>query len=157
MLWLAVSENGVSKPFFAKQQQAINQTTYLNDCIKSRLIPFIEQYHRKERVVFWPDLARSHYGHQVVEYLEENGIYMVPQQVNPQNCPQARPIETLWSILEQMVYAGGWEAKNIDQLKRRIVKKLKELDIEVVQALFSSIRNQLRRIADNGPYGACSF
>jgi hypothetical protein len=56
-----------------------------------------------------------------------------------------------------MVYSGGWEAKNIDQLKKRIVKKINELDITVLQVMFSNIRKQLRRIADKGPYRACSF
>lgn len=157
MVWIALSKNGISKPFFAEQQQAITQTTYLNNCIKARLIPFIEEYHRKENVLFWPDLARSHYARQVTDYLDENGIRFVSQQKNPQNCPQARPVESFWSILEQLVYAGGWEAENIEQLKRRIVKKLDEVDITVVQTMFSGIRKQLRRIADKGPYEACSF
>ena len=120
-------------------------------------MPFIEKYHHKEKVLFWPDLARNHYGLKVMEYLDQNGIHFVPQQKNPQNCPQARPVETLWSILEQIVYAGAWEAKNINQLKKRIMKKLNELDIKVVQSMFLDIRKQLRKIADKGSYEACSF
>ncbi|CAF1397129.1 unnamed protein product [Rotaria sordida] len=139
LVWIAISEKGISTPFFSKQQQAVTQKTYLNECIKARLVPFIEKYHNKKKVLFWPDLARSHYGLKVIEYLDENSIHFVPQQKNPQNCPQARPIETLWSILEQMVYAGGWQAKNINALKRRISKKINELDIKVVQTMFSDI------------------
>ena len=56
-----------------------------------------------------------------------------------------------------MVYAGAWEAKNINQLKKRIMKKLNELDIKVVQSMFLDIRKQLRKIADKGTYEACSF
>ena len=52
--------------------------------------------------------------------------------------------ETFWSILEQLIYAGGWEAKSIDQLKKRVTKKLNEVDIKVVQTMFSGIRKQLR-------------
>lgn len=156
MAWIAVSENDISEPFFSEQKQPITQTTYLNECVKARLIPFIQSYHSKRNVLFWPDLARSHYAHQVIEYFNENDIRFVSEQENPQNCPQARPVETFWSILEQLVYAGGWEAKSIDQLKRRIVKKL-DVDIKIVQNMFSKIRKQLRRIADKGPYEACSF
>ena len=76
--------------------------------------------------------------------------------MNPQNCPQSRPIETLWSILKNMVYDQGWQAKNIDHLKRRIQQKIKEIDINVVQSMFSGIRKQLRKVADHGPYPACS-
>ncbi len=47
-----------------------------------------------------------------------------------------------------MVCKGGWEAKTIDQLKKRIIKKLKEIDIQVVQAMLSGIGHQLRKIED---------
>ena len=138
LVWIAISESGISTPFFA-EQQAVTQTTYLNECIKARLMPFIEKYHHKKKVLFWPDLARSHYGLKVMEYLDQNGIHFVHQQKNPQNCPEARPVETLWSIFEQMVYAGACETKNINQLKKRIMKKLNELDIKVVQSMFLDI------------------
>ena len=38
--------------FFSKQKQAVSQTTYLNRCIKVRLIPFIKSDHNKEKVLF---------------------------------------------------------------------------------------------------------
>ena len=157
LVWIAISESGISTPFFAEQQQAVTQTTYLNEYIKVRLMPFIEKYHHKKKVLFWPDLARSHYGLKVMEYLDQNDIHFVPQQKNPQNCPQLRPVEMLWSILEHMVYTGAWEAKNINQLKKRIMKKLNELHIKVIQSIFLDICKQLRKIADKGLYEACSF
>ena len=120
-------------------------------------MPFIEKHHHKKRVLFWADLARSHYGLKVMEYLDQNGIHYVPQQKNPQNCRQARPVQTLWSILEQMIYARAWKARNINQLKKRIMKKLNELDIKVVQSMLLGIGKQLREIADKRPYEACSF
>ena len=46
----------------------------------------------------------------------------MPKEKNP----QTRPVETIWQILEEKVYAGGWEGKTIDQLKRRIQQQLKE-------------------------------
>ncbi|CAM4824600.1 unnamed protein product [Rotaria magnacalcarata] len=156
LVWIAISEKGISKPFFSKQKQAVSQTTYLNQCIIQRLMPFVTSYHNKEKVLFWPDLASSHYGNNVLQYLDQNDVQFVDKKFNPQNCPQARPIETLWSILKNMVYDEGWEAKTINQLRRRIAKKLKEIDIKVVQQMFSGIRRQLRKIADNGPYEACS-
>ena len=76
--------------------------------------------------------------------------------MNPQNCPQSKPIETLWSILKNMIYDQGWQATNIDHLKRRIQQKIKEIDINVIQSMFSGIRKQLRKIADHGSYHAYS-
>ena len=157
LVWIAVSDKGISEPFFAKQSQAINEITYLRQCVQARLIPFINKYHNNEKVLFWPDLASSHYANSVIEFFEEQNIDFVPREKNPQNCPQARPVETIWQILEEKVYSGGWEAKTIDQLKRRIQQKLKELNMKSVQTMFSSIKKQLRKIADKGPYAACSF
>ena len=84
--------------------------------------------------------------------MNQNDVQFVDKEFNP----QAHPIETLWSILKNMVYDEGMEAKTIDQLQRRIAKKLKEIDIQIVQQMFSGIQKQLRKIADNGPYEACS-
>ena len=102
------------KPFFSKQKQAVSQTTYLNRCIIARLIPFIKSHHNKEKVLFWPDLASSYYGHDVLQYLNQNDVRFVDKEFNP----QTRPIETLWSILKNMVYDEGWRAKKVDHLQR---------------------------------------
>ncbi|CAF1359000.1 unnamed protein product [Rotaria magnacalcarata] len=156
LVWIAISEKRISKPFFSKQKQAIGQITYLNQCIIARLMPFITSHHSKGKVLFWPDLALSHYGHNVLQYLDQNDVQFGHKEFNPQNCPQARSIETLWSRLKNMVYDEGWEAKTINQLRRRIARKLKEIDIQIVQQMFLGIRKQLRQITDNGPYEAFS-
>ena len=148
MVWIALSEKGISDPFFAKQHQSVNEETYLEHCSKGHLMPFINRYHDPNKVLFWPDLASSHYASSVID--------LVPKEKNPQNCPQPRPVETLWQILDEKVYAGGSEAKTIDQLKRRIQTKLKEVDMTSVQAMFSSIPQQLRKVATDEPYAACS-
>ena len=64
--------------------------------------------------MFWLDLALSDYGHDVLQYLNQNDVQFVDKEFNPQACP----IETLWSILKNMVDDEGWEAKTIDQLQR---------------------------------------
>ncbi|CAF4230632.1 unnamed protein product [Rotaria magnacalcarata] len=150
-----------NEKYFLLQDQSVptNRGFYTSDkrtTALQRLMPFVTSYHNKEKVLFWPDLASSHYGNNVLQYLDQNDVQFVDKKFNPQNCPQARPIETLWSILKNMVYDEGWEAKTINQLRRRIEKKLKEIDIKVVQQMFSGIRRQRRKIADNGPYEACS-
>ena len=75
-----------------------------------RLIPCIKSHHNKEKVLFWPDLPSNHYDHDVLQYFNENDVQFVDKEFNP----QARPIETLWSILKNMVYDEGWEAKTIE-------------------------------------------
>ena len=80
LVWIAISENGISKPFFSKQAQAINEITYLKHCIKARLMSFIKTYHNKENILFWPDLATSHYAESVISFLEEQNINVVPKE-----------------------------------------------------------------------------
>ena len=58
LVWAAVSEKGTSESFFAERKQGINEPTYLNHCIKARLIPFINHYHKSNKVLFWPDLQQ---------------------------------------------------------------------------------------------------
>ncbi|CAM4822366.1 unnamed protein product [Rotaria magnacalcarata] len=61
-------------------------------------------YHTKGKVLFWPDLASRYYGHNVIHYLNDKKVKFLPIGYNPQNCPQSRPIETLWPIIDDMIY-----------------------------------------------------
>ncbi|CAF4057001.1 unnamed protein product [Rotaria magnacalcarata] len=63
----------------------------------------------------------------------EKSVPFVIREDNPPNVPQARPIETVWTLLERKVYENNWEAKNLDVLARIIKKKSKELDQKMLQ------------------------
>ena len=52
LVWIAISTNEISSSFFAKKLQVINETTYLNECILKRLMPFVDRHHIKEKVLF---------------------------------------------------------------------------------------------------------
>ena len=81
---------------------------------------FIQEHHRDEKYVFWPDLASSHYAKMVINWLEEKKIPIVPKAMNPANLPEARTIEDFWAILKRDVYMDGWAADNLRQLETRI-------------------------------------
>ena len=83
--------------------------------------------------------------------MDEN-INYIPEDINPPKVPQARPIENFWSCLAQKVYDGAWEAKNEEQLRRRIKSKLKDFDQEFLQNLLKGIKTKLRKIADEGVF-----
>ena len=61
LLWIPISENRISK-----QTQPINEITYFKDCIQARVISFINTYDNKQNVLFWADLATSHYAESVI-------------------------------------------------------------------------------------------
>ena len=71
---------------------------------------------------------------------------------NPPNVPQARPIETLWTVLERRVYENNWEAKNLDLLARRIRQKSKEFDQQMLQTMIEGVRRKLRLMWREGLY-----
>ena len=59
LVWTAISTNEISSPFFAKRRQAINEKTYLEECIIKRLVPFIDTYHDKDKTLFWRQAITS--------------------------------------------------------------------------------------------------
>ena len=70
-----------------------NQDVYLKNCIKQGLEPFIQKFHKNDKILFWPDLATSHYAKKVTEYLMSSNIDFVQKDENPPNVPQLRTIE----------------------------------------------------------------
>lgn len=150
LCWMVISENGVSKPFFARSKMAMNGEIYRKDCIKGILEPFLMEHHADGKYFFWPDLASAHYAKDTVNLLENLNVRYIPKSCNPPNSPQLRPIETFWARLKDKVYDGGWEAETERQLKQRIRAKVKELKPEESQILFRSVRKRIRKSADGG-------
>lgn len=152
MLYIAVSSEGVSEPYFKPSGLAINQEIYINECLSKHLIPFIQKHHTNDDYVFWPDKASSHYANKTMDFLRSKNIPFVPKCRNPTNLPQCRPVEDFFGQLSSLVYSKGWKAKSIKQLKTRMKKCLKEIDTTGVQRACSMIRTKLRSVADKGPY-----
>ncbi|CAF3491403.1 unnamed protein product [Rotaria socialis] len=51
LVWIAISEKGILKPFFSKRTEAINERTYLKKCVEERLILFVNSYHKYRKSV----------------------------------------------------------------------------------------------------------
>lgn len=150
LVWLCFSEQGVSRAFFVPSGLAIDQNIYLEQCIKKRLVPFIEKYHPDGQYLFWPDLASAHYAKKVISYFGEKNINFVTKCDNPPNVPELRPIEDFWGILKGLVYANNWQAKDPAQLRDRINDCLKKIDLGLVQDTFRSTRLRIGRVRRNG-------
>ena len=118
------------------------------ECLQRRLIPFIKKYHQEDEFIFWPDLASSHYAETVCDFMIESKINFVEKYENPANLPECRPIEQFWAILKQKVYNGNWKAKNVDQLKNRIMAT--QVDRSLLADLFKSMVRTMKDIGRNG-------
>jgi len=72
---------------------------------------------------------------------EKQNIKYVPRDDNPPNVPQLRTIEAFWKMLKDKVYENGWEAKNKDELIKRIRQKILKMDPNVCPKLLSRVKN----------------
>ena len=68
LLWIAISEGGISSPTILTSETgiSINTEVYISKCLRPNLLPFLA---RKTNHIFWPDLARAHYSTKTLEFL----------------------------------------------------------------------------------------
>ena len=71
------------------------------------LFPFLNENYPERDMIFWPDLASSHYAGKTLEFLEGAKVPVVARAMNPPCTPQLRPIEDLWGVIKQEVYKGS--------------------------------------------------
>jgi len=152
LVWQAIGEDGHrSKPFISFGQ-TINAEIYLKHCIQERLIPFINQYHKKDEVLFWPDLATCHYHRDVQQFLQESGIEVVKKDKNPPNLPQARPIERYWALVKRQYKRRQKAPKSLTSFKRMYKNDSSKVLQSTVRSLMAGIRQKLRCVAHRGLY-----
>ena len=140
----------MSEPYFVPSGLAVNQKVYLEECVKNRLIPFINKKYPTGGFVFWPDLASSHYAKSVVNFLKSEKVNLLPKDLNPASVPKARPIEDFWGNLKTIVYQGGWTARTTTHLKQRIKESMKKMDLDFKQSHTKSVTKRLKKIARYG-------
>lgn len=151
LVWCAISIRGISAPYVGRVRgEALDSERYINNCL-TKLVDFVHEQHAEDDIIFWPDLASCHYARNTQNWLHQNNIPFIPKNDNPPNLPQARPIEDFWAVLSRKVYDGGWQAENEEQLRRRIFRKIREVDVQAVQNLMRDVRRKLRLIEQHGP------
>lgn len=153
LVWIAGSEKGVSKPYVAVTDKcSITAKSYIANCLKPKLLPFLQKHHADGKYVFWPDKASSHYATKTTDFFKAKNVNFVDKAKNPANVPQCRAIEDFWAILAWKVYEGGFIAFDCENLKSRINWALRNLDEKVATRTFASTRKRVRLCARKGPY-----
>ena len=74
----------------------------------------------------------------------------VMKEQNPPNLPMLRPIETFWSHLKAKVYYNGWEAKSIEEMKKRISYCLTKFRTPYFRNLFKDTKKWIVRAEKKG-------
>lgn len=153
-VYLVFSDRGRSEPLIRAQVPGrVKAATYLDQCIKNRILPFIREYHSNGQYVFWPDYkSPAHYSRAINQWAVSNGLKMVPYEHNPTNVPQARwPMKIFWRELYAKVYGDNWTCRTREQLTARILEKLGEVRPSIVHHMIERVRQNLRIIAEFGP------
>ena len=142
LVWICVSDKGISAPIFRKSGMAVNKAVYM-EFIRHGVMPFLQKHHSDGNYKFWADLASSHYANNVVNYYRAQNIKFVEKFEDPANVPEVRAIEDFWSISKSKVYEKGWD---LDSLKNRIRLSLRNMDLNLVQRLLASTSSRLNNI-----------
>ena len=98
--WWLVCEERRRSVYVHRSKTVVRTVTYLNECIRKRLIPFINKHHKVDQIFFLSDLASAHETKQVQAFLANHGIERVRRPENPPNVSQLYSIETIWILLE---------------------------------------------------------
>lgn len=149
LVWQAIAEDGsVSSPFITTR--TMNADIYLRECVKKRLIPFIESFGNEKKILFWPDMASSHYAGIVVAELEKKNIEFVIKSSNGPNLPHVRPIEKFWALCKT-AYKSRIRACTTLKGFKRVWKNLSDkIAKESGKNLFSSFRKNLYSAGHRG-------
>lgn len=141
LIWQAICSCGKKSEEFITHG-TINAEIYIKECLQKRLLTFIREHQKS--VLFWPDLATSHYAKRTLEFFNQNNINVVPKDANPPNCPELRPIERFWALMKAKLKTKGGvcETEQIFRKKwRQVAKTLTEDD---VQTLMRGVNSKVR-------------
>lgn len=149
LVWQAIDQNGnVSEPYIS--EWTINGQIYLDECLKKRLLPFIKQHYNIQDVLFWPDLATSHYAHHVQAWLRSEKIETVSAKDNPPNWPFGRPIERFWALCKRKYGQRKRSTKDLKKFKTIWKDISREVAKESGKNLMVGIKRKMYMTAKNG-------
>lgn len=150
LVWQAISQDGsISEPFISKQN--LNGERYLKDILQGPFSNFFNSQRNKGKLLFWPDLASSHYCKIVQSYLKEKNIEYVPKEDNPPNVPQCRPIEKFWALCKLEYKRRKKNLSNLAAFKKEWLKISKLVAEKHGKNLFRHFKRNLRLVGEHGP------
>ena len=57
LVWRTIYEKGISEPFFSPNKSSLTGSMFREDCVKQRLVPFLEENHADRNYFIWSNLA----------------------------------------------------------------------------------------------------
>lgn len=139
MVWGAFSKKGKTRLCFTDTK--IDSAGHC-DILGNYLLPFCHEHYLLEDgridAEFQQDGAKIHTSRYTRQWLEEQKLEVMDW---PARSPDLNPIENLWAILSQLVYAGNRQYRNKSALKVAIEKAWDEIDQATLNKLIDSMHN----------------
>ena len=123
----------------------VNADIYIKECLQKRLLPFIAQHNKP--VLFWPDLASSHYAKKTLIWYEANHVNFVAKSANPPNSPELRPIEQFWALVKQKLMKTGKTANNKKDFIRMWKNAASKIDSQIVKTMMEGVKRKVREFS----------
>jgi transposase len=143
MIWGGFSFFGTTELSFIDGN--IDATKYIKT-LNNHLIPYIKKCD-DDGLIFQQDNARPHTAGSTIEWMEEKGIERLDW---PAYSPDLNPIENLWGLLVQRVYANGRYFTNTDDLKKTIVFEWNNIEKSILESLTLSMKNRMFEVMSCG-------
>ncbi len=127
-MWLAVQDfsstsksvstggGGINRVYVHRSKTAVGTETYLNECMRKRLIPSLNRYHDCVSMLFWRDLASAPYAYIVQAVLTDHGTNYVNKAKTRSTYLGRDQLKMSMCLGKHKMYKSNWEAHNILRL-----------------------------------------
>lgn len=128
---------------------------------KQGLATEVMLFHDPSNFVFEQDHASSHDAHQTQNWLDEKGVNFIASENTPAKLDDLWPIERVWAIMTQQVYADP-KPETIQELDKRVKNCWKNFSRKTLKKLIHQIPFRIQTILKNKgeridkPLGHCS-
>lgn len=136
MVWAAFS--GASKTALKFLSGKVDSTKYIAT-LRTHLQPFMTTATQ----IFQQDNAPCHTSRETKKWLQENRIEVMAW---PAYSPDLNPIENLWGIMTQHVYAGGRQFDDVHELRKAVEAAWDAVTKEQLDTLVKSMRRRCVKV-----------
>ena len=144
MIWAGIIGGELIGPVRVPQGVKLTSATYCQ-FLKNVLEEWLEEVplSRLKKVVFMHDNAPCHAAKATIKCLHGLGFKDETLMVWPPNSPDINPIENLWAIIKQRVYADGKQFSTLHELWTAIKLESAAIPSSLVQKLTDSMTDRL--------------
>lgn len=143
MVWWGVSHKGVTTLHFCEKGVKTGAAVYQTNVLEGVVKPLSHTLFGGQHWVFQQDSAPAHKAKSTQEWLRNNIPAFIAQEDWPSGSPDLNPLDyALWTELEHK--ACRTPHRNLDSLKKSLVKAANEMSLDTVRAAIDQWPQRLK-------------